>query len=110
MRPAAIAIATPNLYRPSRRPPRVRSPIARVPRLAATILALALVTPPATAQASNPLVKEITLWRRDAGRAAWSAQGDWVAFSLRSPDRGNYQLHTVKRDGTFEHCLTCEPL
>ena len=41
---------------------------------------------------------------------AWSAQGDWLAFDRREPEHGNYQLWVMKRDGTFERCLTCEPL
>ena len=62
------------------------------------------------AQSSSPLVKEISLFRAEVGRVAWSAQGDWLAFDKRDPQHGNYQLWVMRRDGTFERCLTCEPL
>jgi Tol biopolymer transport system component len=73
----------------------------------------AIAPPPARPQSSSsasPLVKEISLFRDGAGRVAWSAQGDWLAFDARDPEHGNYQLWVMKRDGTFERCLTCEPL
>jgi Tol biopolymer transport system component len=73
----------------------------------------AFAPPPAEAQSSpssSPLVKDISLFRDGAGRVAWSAQGDWLAFDRRDPEHGNYQLWVMKRDGTFERCLTCEPL
>ncbi|HVR30155.1 MAG TPA: hypothetical protein VMS86_11555, partial [Thermoanaerobaculia bacterium] len=40
----------------------------------------------------------------------WAAQGDWLAFDRPAAERGNYQLWIMKRDGTFERCLTCDPL
>ncbi len=55
-------------------------------------------------------MKDISLFRDGAGRVAWSAQGDWLAFDRRDREHGNYQLWVMKRDGTFERCLTCEPL
>jgi Tol biopolymer transport system component len=60
------------------------------------------------AQPASPHVKDISLYRDGAGRVAWSAQGDWLAFDRRSAENGNYQLWIIKRDGTFERCLTCE--
>ena len=63
-----------------------------------------------SSSSSSPLVKDISLFRDGAGRVAWSAQGDWLAFDRRDPEHGNYQLWVMKRDGTFERCLTCEPL
>src|SRR5687768_8706645 len=60
------------------------------------------------AQPASPHVKDISLYRDGAGRVAWSAQGDWLAFDRRSAENGNYQLWIMKRDGTFERCLTCE--
>ena len=74
--------------------------------------ALALAPTPVAAQSTSPPspVKEISLFRDGAGRVAWSAQGDWLAFDRRDPEHGNYQLWVMKRDGTFERCLTCEPL
>jgi Tol biopolymer transport system component len=81
-------------------------------RTLALSLALTLPAspPPAGAQSSSPLVKEVSLFREGIGRIAWSAQGDWLAFDRRDPEHGNYQLWVMKRDGTFERCLTCEPL
>jgi Tol biopolymer transport system component len=75
------------------------------------VLALSsLARSPAEAQSSSPLVEEVSLFRDGIGRVAWSAQGDWLAFDRRDPEHGNYQLWVMKRDGTFERCLTCEPL
>ncbi len=82
--------------------------------VALTLALFAAFAPrPAEAQSSSsssPLVKDISLFRDGAGRVAWSAQGDWLAFDRRDPEHGNYQLWVMKRDGTFERCLTCEPL
>jgi hypothetical protein len=77
----------------------------------ASLLAVALAAPaPIPAESSSPLVEDISLFRDGIGRVAWSAQGDWLAFDRRDPEHGNYQLWVMKRDGTFERCLTCEPL
>ncbi len=62
----------------------------------------------APADEADPLVKKISLFKKGAGRVAWSAQGDWLAFD-KEGSSGHYQLWTMKRDGTFERCLTCDP-
>jgi hypothetical protein len=81
------------------------------PMLVLSLASSALAQEVGRAQSSSPkLVKEISLFKPDAGRVAWSAQGDWLAFDKRDPQHGNYQLWVMKRDGTFERCLTCEPL
>jgi Tol biopolymer transport system component len=76
----------------------------------ALLAVLLLAAPSLPAQSSHPHVKEIALFREGAGRVAWSAQGDWLAFDRPAAERGNYQLWIMKRDGTFERCLTCEPV
>ncbi|HVR29180.1 MAG TPA: hypothetical protein VMS86_06545, partial [Thermoanaerobaculia bacterium] len=76
----------------------------------APLAALLLIAPGVLAQASSPLVREVSLFRDGVGRVAWAAQGDWLAFDRPAAERGNYQLWIMKRDGTFERCLTCDPL
>ena len=76
-----------------------------------SLVLLLLVVPSLPAQPSNPLVKDVSLFRDGAGRVAWSAQGDWLAYDRPAEEgRGTYQLWIVKRDGSFERCLTCEPV
>ena len=72
------------------------------------LLLLLAAAPAAPAdEASSPLVEKIELFRHDVGRIEWSAQGDWLAFD-RTAERGLYQIHVMKPDGTFERCLTCD--
>ena len=85
-------------------------PRPRIPMLFCALAALALSAGPGPAQSSSPLVREVSLFKAGAGRVAWSAQGDWLAFDRAAEERGNYQLWIMKRDGTFERCLTCDPV
>jgi Tol biopolymer transport system component len=79
-------------------------------RRSTSIVALCFAAAGALAQSSDPMVREVTLFKEDAGRVAWSVQGDWLAFDRPAAQGGNYQLWIMKRDGAFERCLTCEPL
>jgi hypothetical protein len=95
------------IERPLPRSRRRRARAALGSLAAGLLLAPVLLAQPPS---SSPLVREIALLREDAGRVAWSAQGDWLAFDRPTGERGTYQLWIMKRDGTFERCLTCEPL
>lgn len=83
------------------RPPRAHTAL----RLFAVLLGLA--TAAGGGPAASPLVRNIDILHPNAGRAEWSAQGDQIAFD-RPGDRGTYQVYTMKPDGSYEHCLTCD--
>ena len=59
------------------------------------------------ADPSSPMVRTVELLRNDLGRIEYSAQGDWLAFD-KVAERGLYQIHVMKPDGSFERCLTCD--
>ncbi len=65
------------------------------------------VAPETTAQPVAPRVAEVTLARPDSARAQFSIQGEGLLFE-RLDSSGWTQLWTVRRDGTFERCLTCD--
>lgn len=52
-------------------------------------------------------VREVSLLRRDAGRLAFSRQGDWLAFDQQDED-GRYDIYLQRSNGTGETCLTCD--
>lgn len=52
-------------------------------------------------------VVEVRPFLRQAGRAAWSQQGDWIAFD-RADAEGRRDIYLVRPDGTGERCLTCD--
>lgn len=78
-------------------------------RLGLVLVVLSMGTVAGAEAQSSPLVREIRPFLPGAGRAEWSPGGDWIAFD-KPGGRENYQLWVVKPDGTFERCLTCEPL
>jgi Tol biopolymer transport system component len=52
------------------------------------------------------IAKSVTLLRDNAGRPAWSTDGNYIAFHARGAD-GYYDVYVMKADGTDEICLTC---
>ncbi|MEL7059663.1 MAG: hypothetical protein AAGN46_06510 [Acidobacteriota bacterium] len=52
-------------------------------------------------------VRDIEVWKRDAGRPAVAAQGDFVAYD-RVADHGRRALFLGRTDGDLERCLTCD--
>lgn len=57
-------------------------------------------------EAKSEWVGEIDLLHPNAARPEWSSQGDQIVFD-RPGDRGTYQIYTMKPDGSYERCLTC---
>ena len=64
-------------------------------------------TPEIRSQPTVPRVAAVTLARPDSARAQFSTQGEDLLFE-RLDSGGWTQLWTVRRDGTFERCLTCD--
>ncbi|MEM9290283.1 MAG: hypothetical protein AAGD01_01220 [Acidobacteriota bacterium] len=54
----------------------------------------------------RPRVAEERLIIPDAGRVAWSVQGDFIAFDRRGED-GYYDIYLSTPEGGQERCLTC---
>lgn len=52
-------------------------------------------------------VREVGIFRRDAGRMAFSRQGDWLAFD-QADDDGRYDVYLQRANGAGETCLTCD--
>ena len=69
----------------------------------ATALALSLTT--GAARASEPLV-ELSGFRGNGGRVAWSPTGEFVVFDRREVD-GGFDLYLTE-DFETERCLTCD--
>lgn len=92
---------------------RLGTPLKLGLTLAIATAALGQEAPPpnqpqqAPAEAAAPTVVEATPARADAARARFSVQGEDLLFD-RVDANGWTRLWTVKRDGTFERCLTCE--
>lgn len=61
----------------------------------------------AQSAATTPRVTDVTLANSDAARAQFSIQGDRLLFD--KVDRNGWtRLWTVRADGSFERCLTCD--
>ncbi len=52
-------------------------------------------------------VQQVTLVQESGARAQFSVQGDRLLFERPSHD-GFQRIWTMRRDGTFERCLTCD--
>lgn len=52
-------------------------------------------------------VREVSLFRQDAGRLAFSRQGDYLAYDKKGED-GRYDVHLLRTNGASERCLTCD--
>lgn len=79
--------------------------------IAATALAAQSSDPPPETAAAAPGHGDVLEIRRllpDAGRVAWSTQGNWIAFDRAEPADGFYDLWVARPDGTEQRCLTCE--
>ena len=94
--------------------------------LSLLLLALTFFAPPASAQEAevamaetavqtaqltgppgNRRVQSVRPFLRDAGRVAFSRQGDWIAFD-KSGDDGLYDLYLQQIEGgRSEKCMTC---
>lgn len=76
------------------------------------LVALSLLPPPTAEDPPAPPghgdVEEIRLLLPDAGRVAWSAQGDRIAFDRQDPADGFYDLWVAQADGTGQRCVTCK--
>lgn len=64
--------------------------------------------PEAPAPPGHRDVREVRLLLPDAGRIAWSAQGDRIAFDRPGTADGRYDVWVAQPDGTKQRCLTCE--
>lgn len=74
-------------------------------------IALPLMAQPAEEDPAPPGhrdVEEIRLLVPDAGRVAWSTQGDRIAFDRPGAADGFYDVWVAEADGTGQRCLTCD--
>lgn len=100
--------------------PALGSAARPVALIAAWVFALTLATPglparePAEAPSPKPEppapghhdVRSVRLLIPDGGRAAWSAQGDRIAYDKAGED-GLYDLYVADAEGRGEQCVTC---
>ncbi len=52
-------------------------------------------------------VREVSIFRQDAGRLAFSRQGDFLAYDKKEDD-GRYDVYLLRTNGASETCLTCD--